>query len=166
MLARQLKFEHHFQKKQKLGKKVLSIILPAFVLLCYANAAERPLTVVSEGKSKAVIVVPSKASRAAAEGAKILQDHLQQISGASLKVLKESDLSDVKVVEGRIEPTSAKPAFEAFILVGEGELTTKLGQISKGLGQDSANQTQLLSKQSQRKRPKNWPVIPAKRASP
>lgn len=103
-------------------------------LFCCANAAEPAVTLVRDGKANAVIVTPSKASRAANEGAKILREHLFEMSGADLKVLKESDLGPVKVVDSRIESASAEPIANTFILVGEGELTKKLGQSSKGLG--------------------------------
>ena len=89
------------------------------------------MTLVVDGKAAAVIVVPSKTSRAATEGADILGDHLFQISGARLKVLKESELPDVIVANDRVE---GKQTTQAFILVGEGKLTAKLGITSEGLG--------------------------------
>ena len=103
-------------------------------MVCSADAAEPGLMLVSAGQAKAVIVLPSKASRAAGEGAKILREHLSQISGTELKVLKESELGQVKVVDGRIEPASGKAIADTFILVGESELAKKLGAKSKALG--------------------------------
>ena len=104
------------------------------VSICQANAAEPAVTLVADGRASAVIVVPSKASRAAAEGARILQDHVFEMSGARLKVLKESDLGRVRVVGGRIEPAAANPIAKTFILVGESKLAKQLGQSSEGLG--------------------------------
>ncbi len=115
-------------------KEAASSLLWAVVALCGANAAEPVLSLVVDGRPNAVIVVPSEASRAATEGAKILAEHLFEISGARLKILKEHDLGQVNVTDGRIEPAPGKADAEAFILVGEGELAKKLGQSSKGLG--------------------------------
>ena len=106
----------------------------AIVLLCHAQAAETLLTLVADGRPNAVIVVPSNASRAAAEGAKILCEHLFEISGARLRVLTEDDPPAVSVADGRIEPPSSQPEIKTFILVGEGELAKKLGQSSESLG--------------------------------
>ena len=77
-----------------------------------------------------MIVVSTQASRAATEGAKILCEHLFEISGARLRILKENDFEQVRVADGQIISTIGKK----FILVGESELTKKLGQSSKGLG--------------------------------
>lgn len=104
------------------------------MLLCRADAAEPAVTLIADGQTKAIIAVPLKASRAATDGAKILCEHLYEMSGAHLKVLKEKDLGQVRIVDGHIEPASAEAAAKTFILVGEGELVKKLGQSSKGLG--------------------------------
>lgn len=112
----------------------LATILPIILALVPLAQADRPLTLLSQGQPKALIVLPSKPSRAAVEGAKILADHLLQISGARLKVLNESVLVDAEIVDGRIKVPSRQTTADIFILVGEGELTKKLGQNSKGLG--------------------------------
>ncbi len=111
----------------------LAILLGA-VLVCCAGLTQAAVTIVADGRAGAVIVVPAETSRAAAEGAEILRDHILQMSGARLKVLAENKLGDVKVTDGRIESTSSEGIAKAFILVGEGELTKKLGVTSKGLG--------------------------------
>ena len=105
-----------------------------FALCCRADAVELTLTLVTEGQPNAVIVVPANASRAATEGAKILAEHLFEISGARLKILKENDLHSVNVTDGRIEPASSEAGVKTFILVGEGKLAKKLGQSGEGLG--------------------------------
>ena len=112
-----------------LSKAVLAIALALSQL--WVTVAEGAVTLVADGKAEAVIVTPSKASTAAREGAEILRDHLFQISGARFNVLKEGELQDVKVENGRLE---APTMTQAFILVGEGELAGKLGITSKGLG--------------------------------
>lgn len=118
---------------QSLNKKVTFSILLMIVFLYCADVAKPAVTLVSNGQPKAVIVLPSKPSRAAREGAKILAEHIEQISGARLKVLKEDEISQAKVVDGRIE-ASGKSVAEVFILVGESELARQLGATSEGLG--------------------------------
>jgi len=122
------------KRNQKLRRSIILTILLAIVPAFCTDAAEPAVTLVVDGQAKAVIVVPSEASRAAGEGAKILRDHFLQMSGATLNLLKESELGKVKVAKGRIEPGSANLTPKTFILVGEGELTNKLGASSKGLG--------------------------------
>ena len=117
-----------------MGKKITLSILLTAALLCCANAAQPTITIVSQGKPKAVIVLPSRPSRAAVQGAEILADHLEQISGARLKVLNESVLVDAEIVDGRINVPSRQATTDTFILVGESELAKNLGQNSKGLG--------------------------------
>jgi hypothetical protein len=98
-----------------------------------ALAAGDALTLVAKGRPRAVIVLAAAPSPAAVEGARILAEHLHQISGARLAVVKESDLGGATAREGRIFP-AGKGAAEAFILVGEGELARQLGVTAEGLG--------------------------------
>ncbi|MBL7153300.1 MAG: DUF4838 domain-containing protein [Phycisphaerae bacterium] len=119
-----------------LNRKAAVVTLVVGVLLYAADYAQAAVTIVADGKADAVIVTPSKTSpapwgRAAEEGAEILRDHLFQISGARLKVLKESELTDVKVANGRIK---GKGRPRTFILVGGGKLASQLGITSEGLG--------------------------------
>ncbi len=90
-------------------------------------------SIVQNGVATSIIVLPANPSPAAEEGAKILSDHLTQISGAQVETLKETDLKDVRIEDGKIV-TSSKDDVETFILVGEGELTQKLGVTSEDLG--------------------------------
>ena len=80
------------------------------------------MTLVENGQPRAVIITPDQLSPAAKLGAQILRDHIKQISGATLPVKKESDVSE--------EPT----AEQAWVLVGEGKLASRLGLSSKPLG--------------------------------
>jgi hypothetical protein len=113
-----------------LKMKVTFSLLWTLALICRANAAEPVLTIVANGQPNAVIIVPVKASRAATEGARILCQHLFEISGAHLKIIKENDLEQVQVTGGQIKSTSGR----TYILVGESKLANKLGQSSEGLG--------------------------------
>ena len=83
------------------------------------GAADR-LVLVEDGEAKSVIVVSGDPSAAAKAGAKILADHLRQISGASLETLDEDDLEDD---DARVR-----------ILVGESERAAALGVTADGLG--------------------------------
>lgn len=76
------------------------------------------LILAKDGEAKAVIVLSEAPSSAARKAAKVLSDHLFQISGARLKVVKESAI-----------PKNAR-----FIAIGESSLTRKLGVTVKGLG--------------------------------
>lgn len=76
------------------------------------------LILVDEGEAKAVIVLSEAPSFAAKKAAKVLSDHLFQISGARLEVVKESTL----------------PQNTCFIAIGASSLTRKLGVTTKDLG--------------------------------
>jgi len=104
------------------------------VFFCCADNTKAAVTLVSNGRPKAVVVLPAKASRAASQGAKILTDHIQQISGARLKIVKEDEIGRANVVDGWVETASDTPLGETFILVGESTLAKKLGVTSEGLG--------------------------------
>ncbi len=91
------------------------------------------LTLVQNGIATSVILMPANSSPAAEEGANILKEHLFQISGAQVEVVKETDLQDVTVEDGKIV-ASSKDDLKAFVLLGEGELTQKLGVTSEDLG--------------------------------
>lgn len=111
------------------------IILLAVTSGLRADPADSAVPLVSDGRPKAVIVLSEDPSRAAAEGARILADHLQQISGARTKICNEEDLGPVRVTAGRIEPPSGMEApAETYILVGQSELAKKLGVTGDGLG--------------------------------
>jgi hypothetical protein len=77
---------------------------------------------VEDGRARAVIILSDAPSPAAKLGARILQDHLKQISDATLPVKKESDVSGSATVE------------QGWVLVGEGKLAAKLGFSSASLG--------------------------------
>lgn len=82
----------------------------------------RAVTLVESGQPRAVIILPDKPSPAAEGAARVLRDHLRQMSGAELPVRRE----------GKV--TGSPTRDQAWVLVGEGKLTEKLGLTSKGLG--------------------------------
>ena len=81
-------------------------------------SADDSLTLSDNGKAQAVIVISAKPSAAAKKAAKVLSDHLFQISGAQFAVVKDSKI----------------PPNTNYLAVGESSLTRKLGISAKGLG--------------------------------
>lgn len=101
-----------------------------------AEQVSRSLRLVEEGRSRAVIVQPDPRGRdrhnrwMEDNAVEILRTHLQQMSGAALPVVSESDLGDAEIADGKIVPSATSPASvreaEVFILVGQGELAERL----------------------------------------
>ncbi len=82
----------------------------------------RAATLVEKGRSRAVIILPEKPSPVVEGAARVLRDHIRQMSGAELAIRTEN----------RITGSPTKDL--AWVLVGEGKLTNKEGLSSKGLG--------------------------------
>src|SRR5689334_22601185 len=100
-------------------------VLAVFVLSGFFTAgpnAGQAATLVEKGQPRAVIILPEKPSPVAEGAARVLQAHIQQMSGAELPIRSESRITG--------DATPDRP----WILVGEGKLTEKLGLTSKGLG--------------------------------
>jgi hypothetical protein len=97
----------------------------AAVALLTAGASLTPgraATLVEKGRARAVLIIPEKPSPVVADAARVLRDHIKQMTGAELPIRTEDR------VTGEPGPD------QAWILVGEGKLTEKLGLTSKGLG--------------------------------
>lgn len=99
-----------------LAMKLLPTLL---AVLLATTAAAQSLRLVADGEAQAIIVLSGKPSPAAAQGAKILSDHLFQISGVRLKTVREGQ---------------AIPEGKGLILVGTSQFTKKLGVNSGDLG--------------------------------
>lgn len=80
------------------------------------------MTLVEDGRARAVIILPEKPSPAAREGARVLQEHILQISGAELPIAAENEVS------------SGPAATRGWVLVGEGRLSEDRGFSVKTLG--------------------------------
>ena len=80
------------------------------------------VTLVENGQPRAVIILPNASSPAAELGARILRDHLVQISGAELPIKQEGSI------------VGAPSREQAWILVGEGQKTKGMGFSSANLG--------------------------------
>lgn len=94
-------------------------LIASLLLLLTATAAAQSLRLVEDGLPRAVIIIADKPSPAATQGAKILSDHVFQISGARLKTIRENQFPDNAV---------------NLILVGESRLAERLGATANGLG--------------------------------
>src|SRR4051794_31447988 len=82
----------------------------------------RAATLVEKGRGRAVIILPQRPSPVAEGAARVLRDHIRQMSGAELPIRTEDRI------------TGAASQDQAWVLVGEGKLTEKLGLSSRGLG--------------------------------
>jgi len=119
----------------------MCVIIVALVFFSTANhlpVAAAELTLVADGQPKALIVLPSKdvASSIEPAAARILADHLFQMSGARLPIAREDELGEMKVEGGHLVPESGKvgESVEAFVLVGEGDVAKRLAVTSQGIG--------------------------------
>ncbi len=92
------------------------------------------LTLVQDGQPKAVIVL-GDSLRANDSAAATLVAHVKQMSGATLPVIPEKELEGARVEAGRIIAPEGKTTAQTFILLGESDLTKKLGVSREGLGQ-------------------------------
>src|SRR4051812_11732758 len=91
-------------------------------LLAACPTAGHAATLVEKGQPRAVIVLPEKPAPAVEKAARVLQEHVKQMSGAELPIRTEDKVGE------------APAKGEAWVFVGEGKLTAKLGLSSKGLG--------------------------------
>lgn len=96
------------------------LVLAAALLL--SPAASRAATLVEKGEARAVIVLPEKPAPAVERAARILRDHIKEVSGADLPILTEDKV------------TGPPAADRVWVLVGEGKFTAKEGLSGKGLG--------------------------------
>lgn len=95
-------------------------ILCAAVLAAVGSAGA--VTLVEDGRPRAVIITPEAPSPAAKLAARILRDHVRQVSGTALPIQKESDVSGVATKE------------RAWVLVGEGRRVGEMGLSSAKVG--------------------------------
>jgi hypothetical protein len=96
----------------------VAVLLTATAFTSLGRAA----TLVEQGRGRAVIILPYRLSPAAESAARVLRDHIRQMSGATLPITKEDQI------------TGSPMPDRVWVLVGEGRLTNKLGLSSKGPG--------------------------------
>jgi len=87
------------------------------------------LKIVADKKPAAAIVIADKPTPSANQAAKILSEHLLQISGARVPIVKESSLKAAAVKDGRI----TAEGHEIFILVGGSNLSGQMGITTQGM---------------------------------
>ena len=109
----------------------------AFFLVASDAAAAKPestasLVLTEDGKPRAVIVMGDSVHPGDL-ATKALVSHVKQMSGATLPTMTEKELGAARIENGRIIPPDGKAA-ETFILLGESELTRKLGLSCGGIG--------------------------------
>jgi len=116
----------------------LGLVAAAVLLLAGAaggaGSPPQALTLAADGRPQAVIVLPGAPSSSAKEAARILADHLREITGAEFKTVSEEKLPGATVRDGRIVISPDADGTQAFILVGEGRLARDLRATSDGLG--------------------------------
>lgn len=103
----------------QLACRLLSGFLALFL---FTGQASHAATLVEKGQPRAVIILPEKPSPVVESAARVLQAHIRQMSGAELPIRREDKVSGSATKE------------EAWVLIGEGKLTEKLGLTNKGLG--------------------------------
>jgi len=99
--------------------QLLAVLLSAF-FVAYPQATAA--TLVEKGQAHAVIIVSENPSPVVENAARVLRDHIKQMSGSELPIRREDKI------------TGSPTQDQAWILVGEGKLTEKLGLTSKELG--------------------------------
>jgi hypothetical protein len=108
---------------QSCAPPITGCALAAVLLTAMAfHTPGRAATLVEKGKARAVIIVPEKPSPVVEHAARVLRDHIKQMSGAELPIRTEDRV------------TGSPSRERAWALVGQGKLARKLGLTSKGLG--------------------------------
>src|SRR5258708_6807933 len=104
--------------KSSPARLLVALLSGFFIAHPQATAA----TLVEKGQARAVIIVPEKPSPVVDNAARVLRDHIKQMSGAELPIRTEDRI------------TGSPSQDQAWVLVGEGKLTGKLGLTGKELG--------------------------------
>lgn len=91
------------------------------------------VSITENGQPKATIVLSGTVS-AGDLSTKVLIGHVKQISGATLAVVSEKELANARVESGKIVPADSSKLAANFIVLGEGELTKRLGVSLEGIG--------------------------------
>ena len=98
---------------------ILHIIVLLAFSIAIASADEKKIKLAAGGKPLAAIVLADQPTPAAKEGAEILSEHLEQISGAEFRTVSESEFGGGEA---------------AMILVGESSVAKEFGASAAGLG--------------------------------
>jgi hypothetical protein len=121
-----------------LTSRTFSLLLFPALVCGLSAAAPDGVTLVADGKGRAAIIVAAgaEAKSGPVVGASVLCEHLAQMSGARLAVVREGDAGKAEVKDGVLRFTGGKVPGDAtaFVLIGEGEATRRLGVTAEGLG--------------------------------
>ncbi len=96
------------------------------------NQAEG-LPLVIDSTANAVIVISKNPSVAATYGARMLTEHIFQITGVKLKIYRDNELGNVSINNGIIKNDIIKNSY-TYLLVGESSITNQLGFSTDNLG--------------------------------
>lgn len=111
----------------------VAITLLAALSLTTAHAEELQIT--EDGKPKAVIVL-AESLGAQELAVTALVSHVKQMSGATLAVMSAKDFAGARVEAGRLIAPEGRTDASIFIVLGEGELTRRIGVSLDGVGPD------------------------------
>lgn len=113
------------EKSCRLTNRSWTCCTPLLAVLLLTTVFVTPgqaVTLTEKGQPRAVIILPEKPSEVAGNAARVLRDHIKQMSGTELAIHNEKQMTGSSTPE------------QAWILVGESKLAEKLGLTSKGLG--------------------------------
>ena len=106
-------------------RKNITTNLTLFTILLFVNTSEgagQMLSVVKDGKANAVIVLREEPNGVQIKAAKVLADHLKQISGADIEIIGFEDLEGPTIKNDVIVPEDGVTKVETFIFIGDGDL--------------------------------------------
>jgi hypothetical protein len=129
--------------KRMITKLFAAAVGCLFVLVAGRAAQAEEIALTQAGKPRAAIIV-APSIKPHDFSAKAIAAHVEQMSGAKLPIVLEQNLTNAKVENGRLIVPPGKVAAgksgpidldaDQFILIGEGELSKKLGVDAEGLG--------------------------------
>lgn len=127
-------------KSKRLNKiEKCIVVIAAIASMASIGFSAEELTLVADGKAKCVIVIADTEEANRVQNisqnyaAKVLQDHVLQMTGVKLETKKGVPAS-FTVENGKLKPAQPSPDIQNYILLGEGELTRKLDVGVGGLG--------------------------------
>lgn len=106
-----------------------AVVVP--LTLAPLHAGDLPIT--ADGQAKAAIVL-AESVRPTDLAVTALVSHIKEMSGATLPVIAEKELVKVKVENGRLVAPEGETLRPAYLLIGDGALTKRLGLSTDGLG--------------------------------
>ena len=93
-----------------------------FLFSNLTKGEEKVLSLVKDGKANTVIVLREEPNGVQIEAARILADHLRQISGADIKVISIDALEGPQIKDNVIIPDEGVIDVDNFIFIGDGDL--------------------------------------------